>query len=72
MLIAIMQEDDTTVRKLAKEADVSPTIIQGIRSGTRKHVSMQSFFKILKGLGYKKLMVEQQLDQPYQNPLKIT
>ena len=53
MLIALMQNDDISVRKLAEEAGVSPTIVQGIRSGTRKHVSMQSFFKILNGLGCK-------------------
>ena len=50
MLLAIMQEDEISVRQLAKEAGISPTIIQGMRSGTRKHVSMQSFFKVLKGL----------------------
>lgn len=50
MLLAIMQEDEISVRQLAKEAGISPTIIQGMRSGTRKQVSMQSFFKVLKGL----------------------
>ena len=58
LLIALMQKDDVSVRRLAEEAGISPTIIQGIRSGTRSHVSMQSFFKILQGLGCKKLLVE--------------
>lgn len=52
MLIAAMEQDNVSVRKLAKAAGVSPTIIQGIRSGTRSQVSMQSFFKILHALGY--------------------
>jgi len=52
MLIAAMQEDNISVRKLAKAAGISPTIIQGIRSGTRSNVSAQSLFKILNGLGY--------------------
>lgn len=58
LLIALMQKDDVSIRRLAKEAGVSPTIIQGVRSGERRHVSMQSFFKILQGLGCKKLLVE--------------
>jgi hypothetical protein len=52
MLIAAMQEDNISVRKLAEAAGVSPTIIQGIRSGTRSNVSAQSLFKIFNGLGY--------------------
>jgi len=37
---------------------VSPTIVQAMRSGTKTDFSMQSFFKILKGLGSKKIMIE--------------
>lgn len=51
LLIAAMNEDDISVRELAKVAGVSPTIVQGIRSQTRKHVSVQSFFKILNSMG---------------------
>lgn len=36
LLIAAMQEDDISVRRLAQAAGVSPTIVQGIRSGERK------------------------------------
>ena len=43
-----MAKDNVSVRKLAKIAGVSPTIIQAMRSGTKKDFSMQSFFKILK------------------------
>lgn len=52
MVIAIMEKDDLSVRELAKAAGISPTIVQGIRAGTRKNVSVQSFFKILSVLGY--------------------
>lgn len=51
IILATMNEDGITVRKLAEEAGISPTIIQGVRSGTRK-ISAQSLFKIFKGLGY--------------------
>lgn len=51
LILAVMHEDGITVRKLAKEAGLSPTIIQGVRSGTRR-ISAQSLLKIFKGLGY--------------------
>src|SRR5437667_12139700 len=53
MILAAMQQDDISVRKLAKLAGVSPTIIQSMRSGTRKNFSIETFFKVLKGLGCK-------------------
>ncbi len=52
MVIAAMKQDDISVRKLAAAAGVSPTIIQGVRSGDRKHISAQSLFKIFQALGY--------------------
>lgn len=58
LLLAAMQQDDISVRKLAKAAGLSPTVVQAMRSGSKSDFSMQSFFKILKGLGCKKLMVE--------------
>lgn len=58
LILAIMERDEISVRKLAKIADLSPTVVQAMRTGTKKDFSMQSFFKILKGLGCKKLMVE--------------
>lgn len=51
MLLAAMEEDDVSVRKLAKAAGVSPTIIQGIRSGTSENITIKSLMKILKALG---------------------
>jgi len=58
LILALMQQDDVSVRKLAKIAGVSPTLIQSMRSGTKNDFNMQSLFKVLKGLGCKKLMVE--------------
>ncbi|MFH1832442.1 MAG: helix-turn-helix transcriptional regulator [bacterium] len=52
LVIAAMQEDDVSVRQLAKAAGISPTIVQEIRIGKRKNLSLQSFFKILDALGY--------------------
>jgi DNA-binding Xre family transcriptional regulator len=50
LLIALMEEDDVSVRKLAHEAGLSSAIIQGIRSGTKENITLQSFLKILHAL----------------------
>lgn len=59
LVIAAMQEDDVSVRKLAKAAGISPTIVQEIRAGKRKNLSLQSFFKILDALGYSFILEKQ-------------
>lgn len=58
LILALMEQDEVSVRKLAKIAGVSPTVVQAMRSGIKDDFSMQSFFKILKGLGCKRLVVE--------------
>lgn len=56
MILAAMEEDEVSVRKLAKLAGVSPTIIQEMRSGTRDNFNTKSFFKVAKGLGFNVLL----------------
>lgn len=51
MLIALMKEDDVSVRALAREAGLSSAIIQGVRSGTKQNITLQSFLKIMNALG---------------------
>ena len=51
LILAAMEEDNISVRKLAKLAGVSPTIVQEMRSG-RESFNIGSFFKVLQGLGY--------------------
>jgi len=53
ILVAVMEQDGISVRELAKEAGVSPTIIQGIRSGARENITFKSILKVLGALGYK-------------------
>lgn len=57
LLIAITNQKELSVRKLAKEAGVSPTIIQSMRSGETKDYSLKVFFKVLRGLGCKKFTI---------------
>ena len=52
MILAAMEHDQISIRKLAELAEVSPTVIQGIRSGAKKNVTVKTFSKILNILGY--------------------
>jgi len=57
LILAMMEHDDVSVRKLAKIAGISPTIVQEMRSGLKKNYSMETFYKILKSLGFDQFMV---------------
>ncbi len=56
LVLAAMEEDNISVRRLAKLAGVSPTIVQEMRSGSKKSYNTKSFFKVLKSLGYNFLL----------------
>jgi DNA-binding Xre family transcriptional regulator len=53
LLIALMEEDQVSVRKLAKAAGISPSIIQDIRTGKKENITLKSFSNIASALGYK-------------------
>lgn len=68
LLIAIMQEDEISVRELAKAAGISPTIIQGVRSGKNSNVTMQSFFRMMNALGCSLVVEKNSLRFPLELP----
>jgi DNA-binding Xre family transcriptional regulator len=45
-------EDQISVRKLASAAGVSPTIIQGLKSGSKTNITIDTLSKILDAVGY--------------------
>src|SRR5579864_7301233 len=53
LLISFMEEDDLSVRNLAKEVGLSPTIIQNIRSGKQDDLKISNFVSIVNFCGYK-------------------
>ena len=59
LIVAIMKEDEISIRKLAQEAKISPTVVQDMRSGKKNNFTMRTFLKILEALGYL-LIVEKQ------------
>lgn len=52
LLLAAMKEDHLSVRKLATEADVSPTIIQNLKSGKKTNITIETLSRILDVIDY--------------------
>ena len=52
LLLATMEEDHISVRKLAAEANVSPTIIQSLKSGKKTNITLETLSRILDAIGY--------------------
>lgn len=52
LLLAVMEEDHLSIRKLAKEAGVSASLIQDLRSGKKENLTFKSFSHIIDALGY--------------------
>jgi len=51
-LIEAMEKEHISVRKLAEEAHVSPTVIQNIRSGKTTNVTLNKLNSLTSVLGY--------------------
>ena len=47
-----MKEENIDLRELAKEANVSPTTIQNLRSGNAESVKYKTLSNIMQKLGY--------------------
>ena len=47
----LMEKEGKSVRELAREVGVSPTVIQDIRSGGRTNVTLRNFLGIVSALG---------------------
>lgn len=48
-----MEEENISVRELAKKANVSPTVIQKLRSKNAEKITLTTFTNVLQCLGYK-------------------
>ncbi len=47
-----MEDNDKSVRKLAKEANLSPSVIQNIRTGKQRDIKVINFTHLVHALGY--------------------
>lgn len=52
LIIALMEDNGKTVRKLAKEAGLSPRLIQNLRSGEQTDMKLKNFMKVSSACGY--------------------
>lgn len=52
LLVSVMNSDDKSVRMLAKEAKLSPSVIQDIRSGKQQDIKLSNLIKIAGAFGY--------------------
>ncbi len=56
-IIKKMEEENLSVRALAKKASVSPTIIQKLRnSETAENITYSTFLSVIKSLGYRMIL----------------
>ena len=52
LILALMEKDKKSVRQLASEVGLSPTIIQKLRSGKQDDVRLSNFIGISHACGY--------------------
>lgn len=52
LIASLMENDKKSVRKLAKEVGLSPTVIQKLRSGKQGDVKLSNFINISQACGY--------------------
>lgn len=55
-ILVMMSEAHKSVRKLATETDLSPTVIQNIRSGIQQDIKLSNFINISHACGYKMVL----------------
>src|ERR1700680_226890 len=46
LMIALMENDDVSIRKLAKEAGIASSVIQKLRSGEQTDIKVSNLIKI--------------------------
>lgn len=52
LMLALMEDDKKSVRKLAELVGLSPTAIQDLRSGKAKDVKFKNFLNIVEACGF--------------------
>ena len=55
-ILLMMSEAHKSVRKLATETDLSPTVIQNIRSGIQEDIKLSNFINISHACGYQLIL----------------
>lgn len=56
LMISIMDGDDVSIRNLAKEANISKSVIQNLRSGKQNDIKVSNLIKIAHAFGYEVIL----------------
>jgi DNA-binding Xre family transcriptional regulator len=56
LMMSAMEGDDMSVRKLAKEAGISPSVIQNLRSGKQHDIKVSNLIKIAHAFGFEVIL----------------
>lgn len=51
LILAMMAEDEVSVRKLAREVGLAPSVVQSVRSGRHTNLTLKNFAKLIAALG---------------------
>ncbi len=52
IVLALMAEDDKSIRTLASELGLSKTVVQNLRSGVQEDMKLSNFLKFVGAYGY--------------------
>lgn len=56
LMISIMEGDEKSVRKLAEEANLSPSVIQNLRTGKQHDIKVSNLIKLAHAFGYEVIL----------------
>ena len=59
IILALMENDSKSVRELAKEVGLSPTVIQNLKSGKQEDMKIRNFVNIAHACGYHLMLVNE-------------
>ena len=59
IILALMENDGKSVRELAREVGLSPTVIQNIKSGKQQDMKIKNFVSIAHACGYHILLMNE-------------
>ena len=59
LILALMENDGKSVRELAKEVGLSPTVIQNVKSGKQQDMKIKNFVSIAHACGYHILLINE-------------
>ena len=71
LLLALMEEDHISVRKLAEAAGVSPSLVQDLRSGKKDNLTLKNFSSLTDVLGYDIVLEQREKKNKKEFPKRI-